>query len=65
MEKRFLANTGGSALARGARAPLPDSKAIADRSDVIYEVQKCSKIQISGAPPRTRWQLTVLPRTRS
>jgi len=40
---------------RGARVPRsiccpPQIQKLADRSDVISEVQKCSKIQFFGAP---------------
>jgi len=39
----------------------PDSKAIADRSDVIFEAPKCSKIKIfRGSAPLG--ELTALPR---
>jgi len=48
---------GGSTLGQGGHVPPrltccpPDSKAIADRSDVIFEVPTCSKMQIfRGAP---------------
>ena len=51
-------------MGQGARAPqihlLPtDSKAIADRSDVISEVPNAPKSKFSEA----LWELTALPRT--
>ena len=33
--------------------PLPQIQKLADRSDVIFEVPKCSKMQIFGAPDPT------------
>ena len=56
---------GGSTLGQGARAPrdslvAPQIQKLADRSDVISEVSKCSKIQIFGP----RWgSLTISQRS--
>ena len=47
----LLLNRGGSALGQEpseSLAPPPQNQKLADRSDVISEVPKCSKIQISG-----------------
>ena len=61
----------GSTVGQGA-CDLPDSlvapqiKKLADRSDLISEVPKCSKSKFSRAPPRTPLgELTALPRTPS
>jgi len=59
-------------LSLSAAAP-PDMGAVSkkehyltDRSDVISEVPKCSKIQISPAPPKTQVrEVTSLPRPPS
>jgi len=63
-------NTGGSTLGQGARAlqitclPAPRFKTqkLADRSDVISEAPKCSKIRIfRGSAPDPAEELTALP----
>jgi len=61
MEGRKWKGRGGSTLGQVTRArapqihlmpPPPQIQKLADRSDVISEVPKCSKIQIfRGAPP--------------
>ena len=46
--------------------PPPQIKKLADCSDVILGVPKCSKIEFFGAPPRTTLrELTALPRLPS
>jgi len=54
-QRRFYVGAGGSA---------PQIQKLADRSDVISEVPKCTKIKFSGAPSRTPLgKLTALPQT--
>jgi len=57
-------------LGQGARAPrftcCPHIQQLADRSDVISEVPKCSKMQIfQGSAPDPLGELTALPKPSS
>jgi len=57
--KIYVGNRGGSTFGQGALAPrftcCPQIQKLADRSDVISEVPKCSKIQFSGVCPGPHW----------
>jgi len=64
--KKMQSSVGGSTLGQGASAPqihlLPQIQKLTDHSDMISEVPKCSKIQFSGALPRTTvGELTARP----
>jgi len=54
--------SGGSTLGLG-EVPPPQIQMLADRSDVISEVQKCSKIQIFRGSRTPLGKLTALPQT--
>jgi len=61
MQGRFYVGAGGTCPPDSLVAP-PQIQKLADRSEVISNVPKCSKIKFSGVPPRTPpGELTALP----